>query len=73
MDPLDRELEEINQEIKYIQKLQAHHNDLAKSQSRIHKGMQDIWRNQVQNQKDAKDLIKQIEDRHKMKSALQGG
>ena len=49
----DAKLEDLENEISYIGKLQDKHEELIQSQARIHKGIQDIWRRQLQQQRES--------------------
>ncbi len=44
----EKEIMEIENEIKYVYKLDQKHLELLKSQSEIHKVLQDVWRRQLQ-------------------------
>lgn len=54
LEKLDEELLEINNEIRYIRKLQARHQELIHHHDQIHKGIEEIWRKQAYNQREAK-------------------
>lgn len=48
-EKLDQELLEINNEIRYIRKLQARHQELIHQNDIIHKGIEEMWRKQAYN------------------------